>query len=75
MDYASFLQWEKSWNLYEISDNLETLPDEQKTAIFFSFFTEELLIDVEYWFKLNLDADQKAEDIISAMKNYLKGQR
>ena len=29
VDYASFLQWEKSWNLYVISDNLETLTEQQ----------------------------------------------
>ena len=38
MDYAPFLQWEKSWNLYVISDNLETLTEQQQTAVFFSFF-------------------------------------
>ena len=47
VDYASFLQWEKSWNLYVISDSLETLTDQQKTAVFFSFFTKELLSDLE----------------------------
>ena len=46
VDYASFLQWEKTWNLYVISDNLETLTDQQKTAVFFSFFTKELLSDL-----------------------------
>ena len=73
--YASFLQWEKSWNLYVISDNLETLTDQQKTAVFFSFFTKELLGDLEYCFKINIDADQLADDIVTTMKDYLKGQR
>ena len=39
IDYATFLQWEKSWNLYVISDNQYTLSDKQKTAIFFKKFT------------------------------------
>ena len=34
VDYATLLQWEKSWKLYTISDNLETLSDKQQTAIF-----------------------------------------
>ena len=34
VDYATFLQWEKSWNLYVVSDQLDTLTDKQKTAIF-----------------------------------------
>ena len=75
VDYASFLQWEKSWNLYVISDNLESLTDQQKTAVFFSFLTKELLSDLEYRFKINIDADQRVEDIFETMKTYLKGQR
>ena len=75
VDYASFLQWEKSWNLYVISDNLETLTEQQQTAVFFSFFTKELLSDLEYRFKININAGQKVEDIIETMKTYLKGQR
>ena len=75
VDYASFLQWEKTWNLYVISDNLETLTDQQKTAVFFSFFTKELLSNLEYRFKINIDADQRVEDIFDTMKTYLKGQR
>ena len=51
VDYASFLQWEKSWNLYVISDNLNTLADQQKTAVLFSFFNKELLSDLEYRLK------------------------
>ena len=35
VDYATFLQWEKSWKLYAISDNLEGLTDQQQTAILF----------------------------------------
>ena len=38
VDYASFLQWEKTWNLYTISDNLDTLEEKQQTALLFSFF-------------------------------------
>ena len=60
VDYASFLQWEKSWKLYEISDNLASLPDNQQTAILFSFFTKELLSDLEYRFKVNITTEQKA---------------
>ena len=75
LDYATFLQWEKSWNLYVVSDQLETLTDQQQTAIFFSFFTKELLSDLEYRFKIDINDDQKTEDFIDAMKTYLKGQR
>ena len=42
IDYATFLQWEKSWNLYVISDRLDTLTEKEKTAIFFSFFSNKL---------------------------------
>ena len=31
--------------------------------------------DLEYRFKININADQKMEDIIETMKTYLKGQR
>ena len=75
MDYASFLQWEKSWNLYVMSDQLNTLTDQQKTAIFFCLFTKELLGDLQYIFKINVDAEQKVNDTIESMKAYLKGQR
>ena len=61
VDYASFLQWEKTWNLYVISDRLETLTDRQRTAVFFTFFTKELLSDMKYRFKIDTDADQKVE--------------
>ena len=37
VDYASLLQWEKTWNLYTISDDLDTLEEKQQTAILFSF--------------------------------------
>ena len=62
IDYARFLQWETSWNLYVISDNLDTLSYKQKTAIFFSFLTKELLSDLQYRFKIDIDADQKVCD-------------
>ena len=75
IDYATFLQWEKSWNLYVISDQLDTLSDPQKTAIFFSLFTKELLSDMQYRFKIDIDADQKVEEVIAKIKEYLKGQR
>ena len=74
IDYASFLQWEKAWKLYVVSDNLDSLSDKQKTAIFFSFFTKELLSDLEYRFKIDINADQKVEDVVESMKAYLKGQ-
>merc|ERR1712074_106880 len=75
VDYATLLQWEKSWKLYTISDNLETLSDKQQTAILFSFFTKELLSDMKYRFKINLEAEQTVEEVLEAMKTYLKGQR
>ena len=30
---------------------------------------------MEYRFKINIDAEQKVEDVIAKMKDYLKGQR
>ena len=54
---------------------METLTEQQQTAVFFSFFTKELLSDLEYRFKINITADQKVEDILETMKTYLKGQR
>ena len=38
-------------------------------------FTKDLLNDVEYRFKINVSAEQKVEEVIDAMKAYLKGQR
>ena len=64
VDYASFLQWEKSWNIYVISDKLDTLDDKQKTAILFSLFTNELLSDVEYRFKIYVIAVEKVDDAL-----------
>lgn len=75
VDDASFLPWEKSWYPYVISDNLETLTKQQQTAVFFSFFTKELSSDLEYRFKININAEQKVKEIIETMKTYLKGQR
>ena len=75
VDYASFLQWEKTWNLYTISDNLDTLEEKQQTAILFSFFTKELLNDMEYRFKIDINGDQSVEEVLEQMKTYLKGQR
>ena len=43
IDYATFLQWEKSWNLYVISDQLDTIYDPQENTIFFNLFKNELL--------------------------------
>ena len=74
VDYATFLQWEKSWNLYVVSDQLDSLTDKQKTAIFFSLFSNELLSDLQYRFNMSVDADQKVEDVVEQMKTYLKGQ-
>lgn len=34
IDYATFLQQEISWKLYVMSDQLDTLDDQQKTIIF-----------------------------------------
>ena len=75
VDYATFLQWEKSWNLYVVNDQLHTLTEGQRTAIFFSLFTKELLSDLQYRFKMSVDADQKVEEVIDQMKAYLKEQR
>ena len=75
IDYATFLQWEKSWNLYAISDNLESLSNKQQTAILFSLFTKELLCDLEYRFKIDIEANQTVKEVLEAMKVYLKGQR
>merc|ERR1712077_77026 len=75
IDYASFLQWEKTWHLYTISDNLDTLEEKQQTAILFSFFTKELLSDMEYRFKIDINGEQSVEEVLEAMKPYLKGQR
>ena len=75
VDYATFLQWEKSWNLYVISDNLKSLTEQQQTAILFSFFSKELLSDLEYRFKVNIDVEKTVEEVIEAMKTHLKGQR
>ena len=61
--------------MYTISDNLETVSDNQPTAILFSFFTRELLSDMEYRFKINIEAEQTVEEVLEAMKTYLKGQR
>ena len=58
-----------------MSDKLDTLSPQQQTAIFFSLFTKELLSDMEYRFKINLDADQNVDEVIEKMKTYLKGQR
>ena len=38
------------------------------------FFTKDLLSDLEYRFKVDIDADQKVEEVIEAMNSYLKGQ-
>ena len=75
VDYASFLQWQKTWHLYTISDNLDTLEEKQQTAILFSFFTKELLNDMEYRFKIDINGDQSVEEVLEQMKTYLKGQR
>ena len=55
--------------------NLGTLTELTKIAVFFRFFTNELLSDLEYRFKININADQKVMDIIDTMKTYLSGQR
>ena len=73
--YATFLQWERTWKLYTISDNLEALTDQQQTAILFSFFSKELLSDLEHRLKENIDVEQKVEEVMEAMKKHLKGQR
>ena len=42
-----------------------------KTAVFFSYFTKELLSDLQYRFKIDIDADQAVGDIITTIKDYL----
>ena len=61
--------------MYEISDNMKSLADEQQTAILFSFFSKELLSDLEYRFKISINTDQTVVEVMDAMKTYLKGQR
>lgn len=58
-----------------MSDQLDTLGDDQKTAVFFNLFSKELLNDLEYRFKISIDAEQKVEEVIEKIKEYLKGQR
>ena len=59
-----------------ITEQLATLKDNEKTAIFLTMLSKELLEDLQYRFKIDIDADgQKVEDVIEAMKVYLKGQR
>ena len=75
VDYASLLQWEKTWKLYTISDNLDSLEDKQQMAILFSFSAKESLSDMEYRFIIDMNADPTVEEVLDAMKTYLKGQR
>ena len=75
VDYSSFIQWEKSWNLYTISENLEVMTDRQKTATFLGFFSKELLDDLENDFKIDISPEQKVEDVIEKIKKHLKSQR
>ena len=64
--YAKFLQWEKSWKLYMISDNVGALSEQQQTAILYSFFSKELLSNLECQFKINIDVQQKVGEVIEA---------
>ena len=70
-----FYSGKKSWKLYRISDNLKVLSEQQQTAILFSFLSKELLSDLEYRFKINIDVQQKVDEVIEGIKNHLKGQR
>ena len=53
------------------SAEVDTLSPQQQTAIFFSLFTKELLSDMEYRFKINLDADRNSNEVIDKMKSCL----
>ena len=75
IDYSSFIQWEKSWNLYTISENIEGTTDRQKTATFLGFFSKELLNDLENDYKINISPDQKVEDVVDNIKKHLRSQR
>ena len=75
IDYSSFIQWEKSWNLYTISENIEGMTDRQKTATFLGFFSKELLDDLENEFKINISPEQKVRDVVENIKKHLKSQR
>ena len=68
VDFATFLQWQKSWKLYTISDDLEALTDQRQIAILFGFLSKELLSDLEYWFKVNIYVEQKVNEVMEAMK-------
>ena len=59
-----------------ITEQLATLKDNEKTAIFLAMLSKELLEDLQYRFKIDTDTEgQKVEDVIEAIKVYLKGQR
>ena len=70
-----YLQWEKAWKLYTISDNLEALTDQQQTAILFSFFSKEKLSYLQYRFKVKIEVKQKVDEVMETMKKHLKGKR
>ena len=44
VDCTTFLQWEKSLKLYEISSNLKYIREQQQTYILFSFFVKNCLM-------------------------------
>ena len=75
LDFSSFLEWEKTWNLYMISEKMEEMEDSQKTAKLLGFFSTELLNDLEKDFKICLTPKQKLEDVMQTVKDHLKSQR
>ena len=75
LDYDSFIQWEKSWNLYVISEKINELEEAQKTAKFLGFCSTELLDELEKDFKISLSPKQKLEDVIRTIKDHLKSRR
>ena len=48
-----------------ISDNLDALSEQHQTAILFSFFSKELLNDLEYRLKINVDVQQKVDEVVN----------
>ena len=75
LDYDSFIQWEKSWNLYVISEKMNDLEEAQKTAKFLGFCSTELLDELEKDFKISLSPKQKLDDVIKTIKDHLKSRR
>lgn len=45
------------------------------TSILFNFFSEELLSDLVYRSKINIDVEQNLEEVMGTIKKHLLGQR